>query len=215
MMQGMTRISRRTSAAWLACTLPALALAWAMPARADERSEIAAARVAAESTYAERVKSCDARFVVTSCVDDAKRDRRRTLDGLRTRQLALDERRRHERAEARRKEIADKVEDDARRGREPAASAAPTPAIDRPKPRPAPTPPPPRGPRSPAEPAAQRAAREAASRKAYADKQHEVGMHREQSLDATLRRLSAKPPASSLPVPPPASGASAAQAASR
>ncbi len=234
MTHAIARLSTRSTAAWVACAFCTFAMSWPALSRADERSEIATTRVAAEARYAERVKACRTRFLVTSCVDDAKRDRREALDALRTRQLALDEQRRRERAEGRRKEIADKLEDDARRDRQRPRSAAPPSAASsppaarkaaegasasastgRPTLRRVPTPPAQHHPRSHAKPAAARAEREAASRKAYADKLHDVESHREQALDATLRRLSAKPPASSLPVPTPAVGGRAASAASR
>ena len=110
--------------------LLALVGALAAPARAEdgERRRIVQEREAIEARYAARERECRERFVVTSCVEDAKRDRRRGLDALRTRQLKLDEEGRRDRAAARQAELAAKAVDDARREQERAARAASAPA---------------------------------------------------------------------------------------
>ncbi|MDQ6638830.1 MAG: hypothetical protein M3Z15_04095, partial [Pseudomonadota bacterium] len=77
-----------------------------------ERNRIAEEKAAIESRYAARERECRERFVVTSCVDDAKRERRHGLDALRDRQLQLDEARRRERTAERRSELAAKAADD-------------------------------------------------------------------------------------------------------
>ncbi len=105
-----------------------LALAWAGMAAAaavgedNERARIAAERAALNARFAERDRECRARFVVTSCVDDAKRERRLGLDGLKARQLKLDEAKRRARTEERRAELAAKAADDARHERSGRAS---------------------------------------------------------------------------------------------
>ena len=61
------------------------------------------------------IAECQQRFVVSSCVEDAKRDRRQGLDGLRSRQIALDEVRRKERSAARRSELSANAAEQAKR----------------------------------------------------------------------------------------------------
>ena len=50
-------------------------------ADSGERARIASERAEVEQRYAERERACGERFVVTSCVDDAKRERRETVRG--------------------------------------------------------------------------------------------------------------------------------------
>jgi len=210
--------------AWLL----ALALRAAWPATAAsgddlEHARIAEERAAIESRYAARERECLARFVVTSCVDDAKRDRRKGLDALRARQLKLDEARRRERTAERRSELAAKAADDARREQERAARAASTPAA-----RAAPQPLEPRheapvaaarpsAPRAghdrpaageglepnahPHEGQAQRLEREARHRATFETRQRQAAEHREQVNAKAAERLKDRAPAAPLPVP--------------
>ena len=104
----------------IAALLFAGALAAALPARAAgaddaERHRIAEERAAIEARYVARERECRDRFVVTSCVDDAKAERRHALDALRARQLKLDEEQRRARTAERSAELAAKAADDARR----------------------------------------------------------------------------------------------------
>jgi hypothetical protein len=106
-----------------------VALAGAIPAGAmaaveAERGRLAAERAAIESRYSARERECRERFVVTSCVDDARRERRQGLDALRARQIQLDEARRRDRAADRSAELAAKAVEDAQRDREREARAA-------------------------------------------------------------------------------------------
>ncbi|MEO5882601.1 MAG: hypothetical protein ABIQ06_09310 [Caldimonas sp.] len=105
---------------------PASASASAAPVGAGAR--ISVERAAVNARYAEQERECRTRFVVASCVEDAKRERRLQLDRLRARQVVVDEARRHERAAARRSELAVKAAEDARRDAERAARAASAPA---------------------------------------------------------------------------------------
>ncbi|HEY2187785.1 MAG TPA: hypothetical protein VGH48_04415 [Caldimonas sp.] len=200
------------------------AAAFVGPAGADEgeRAAIGHARAAIEARYTERERECGERFIVTSCVDDAKRERRRGLDELRARQLKLDEKERHERTAKRSAELAAKAADDARRDRERAAraaSSAPSPRAEAPKtlePRPEgvaggdrlpheardhPLPP---GDRLGIQPTrrvgdAERRAHEEASRAAYEARQREAEEHRREVEEKAAKR-SGKP-AAPLPVP--------------
>src|SRR5450432_402848 len=70
-----------------------------------ERQRIATERAAAEARYVARERECRERFVVTSCVDDAKRERRQVLDALKARQLRLDEAKRRARTDERSAEL--------------------------------------------------------------------------------------------------------------
>ena len=79
-----------------------------------DRQRIEADRAAAEARFAERERVCGERFIVTSCVDDAKRERRETLSRLRHEQNQLDDTLRKaraaERTEAIRKHAAEQAE---------------------------------------------------------------------------------------------------------
>jgi colicin import membrane protein len=206
-------------------TTIALAAAAVVPARAEdsERAKIAQERADIEARYAERERECRTRFVVTSCVDDAKRDRRRGLDALRARQLNLDEELRHERTEARRAELATKAAEDARRDQERAARAASAPPGGRSAAKPleprhdaaSNTDRQPGGPHdqpiSPADrlgvkptqrgTAEERQAREERSRAAYEARQRAAEEHRRAVTEKTAKRLQEHPPAAPLPLP--------------
>ncbi|HEV8112650.1 MAG TPA: hypothetical protein VGR31_07725, partial [Planctomycetota bacterium] len=84
-----------------ALALSAAVLVPAHAADGGERARIASERAEVEKRYAERERECRERFVVTSCIDDAKRERRMSLDALRARELKLDEETRRARADAR------------------------------------------------------------------------------------------------------------------
>lgn len=203
------------------------ALAVAAPVRAAasddaERHRIAEERAAIEARYAARERECRDRFVVTSCVDDAKVERRRGLDALRARQLTLDEEKRRTRTAERSAELAGKAADDARREQERAARAASAPAPREPRP----LEPRREKPAAPAasasasghdrpgaaverlgrkpvakESAAQRREREARQRASFEARQQQAREHRQEALDKAAQRRKDRPPAASLPVP--------------
>jgi hypothetical protein len=176
-----------------------------------ERARIKSERAKVEATYAQREQECRTRFVVTSCMDEARRDRRQALEGLRLQQEVLDEQQRKQRAAQRMDEIRAKVgEEDAKRqeaeaanrrkekqpadvagrrppGGFPAASAA-SPLTPR---------------QTPAE-----EARHAAE---YQMRQEEAQAHREEVARRNAERAAkGKAPAKPLPVPSAASAASPA-----
>lgn len=189
---------------------------------ASERSQIAGERTAAEARFVERERVCRKRFMVTSCVDEAKAQRRRTLDRLRERQLVVDETARHRRGEERKAELAEKASEDARRdaarAAHPTGSAPLQPGLGLPfeslrgpqrqasgiTPRPnSPAPkvihaPKPKSRQS----AADRQSREAASRAAFEASKAEAEAHRQQVLERTATRMAHKPPARPLPLAP-------------
>jgi len=223
----------------------ALLLAWALsiaaaPAHAAsddaERHRLDQERAAIEARYAARARECRERFVVTSCVDDAKVERRRALDVLRTRQLQLDEEKRRARAAERSAELAAKAADDARREQERAARAAATPATREPRPleprherpaaaassasasrhghtgatthRPAKKP-------VVSETEAQRREKEERHRETFEARQKEAEAHRQEVLDRATQRHKDRPPASPLPVPAPSPVATPASVPAR
>jgi colicin import membrane protein len=120
-MMGGMNLSRLAVCGGLLLALVPIAAAPASAANADdaERAQIAAERAALDARYHSAERECREHFVVTSCVDDAKRERRRGLDALKSRQLVLDEARRRARTAERSAELAAKAADDA--GRERAA----------------------------------------------------------------------------------------------
>jgi colicin import membrane protein len=193
------------------------ALAWATPAEDAERVRLTQERATIDAQYATRQNECNQRFVVTSCVEDAKRERRRALDALRSRQIALDEARRKERSAARRSELSGNAAEQARRegtraSRPAAAASEPVARHDE-------------APRSP-EPhrstadraslskrpvdadtkgaaAADRSAKEGRSRATFEARKEKAAEHRQDVLDKTTQRAQQHPPAAPLPIPAP------------
>jgi hypothetical protein len=226
--------------AWPASAVDAAASAASAAQASEERAQIAKERAAVEARFVSRERECRQRFIVTSCLDEAKAEQRQALDRLRARQLVIDEARRHERSEERKAELADKAAEDARRESARAAHAAASAASDAALPgrappfelqRPEGAPAAASGPHQRArssgtgigiKPQAQesqalRAQREATSRAAFEARKAEAAEHREEAIERTTKRMAQKSPASPLPVPRAASGApsAAAQSASR
>jgi colicin import membrane protein len=110
-----------------AAALPAVAIDPA--AERAERRRIESERSQVEAAFAQRERECRERFVVTSCLEDARRDRRQSLESLRQQQAILDESQRKQRAAQRMDDIRSKVsEADAHR-----RSATAEPGKERPK----------------------------------------------------------------------------------
>jgi|KBSSwiStaDraftv2_1062776.scaffolds.fasta_scaffold874516_1 hypothetical protein len=207
---------RSAHAVWLV----ALWLAATLPTRADEadaadkagREQLDAQRAAAQTRYDDAVRECERGFVVTACVNNAKAERRATLDRVAREQAALDDAQRRRRAEERRQRIAQKQAQQAA-----AASAAASPEVQVRPPRPplaasAASKPARRfEPRSPAEAAAADA--EAAERAAQAQERRERAQaHEEAVRRRNAERAAQRAPAAPLPAP---DGASAAASALR
>lgn len=74
-----------------------------------ERERINLERDQAEAAYKAREQQCRQRFVVTPCVDQARHDRRQTMERLREQQAVLDEVQRKQRAAQRIDDIRTKV----------------------------------------------------------------------------------------------------------
>jgi len=83
-----------------------------------ERDRIKAEREQAEAAFMTREHECRQRFVVTPCLDGARRDRRQTLERLRQQQEVLDEAQRKQRAAQRIDDIRTKVSGDDAKQRE-------------------------------------------------------------------------------------------------
>jgi colicin import membrane protein len=202
-----------------AATLLASATAQSTPAEDAERAKLLQERATIDSQYASRIAECQQRFVVTSCVEDAKRDRRHGLDGLRSRQIALDEVRRKERSAARRSELSANAAEQAKR--EAAKAIRPAAAASEPSGRDEPT-----RTHEPQRPSAgrgssakrqagvvdrasaskgaggaDRAAKESRSRATFEARQQHAAEHREEVADKAAKRLQGHRPATPLPIP--------------
>jgi hypothetical protein len=94
--------------------------AWAISPADDaaERQRIAAEQAEVEKAYATREAECRRRFIVTSCLDAARRDRREAVERLRQQEVVLDEAQRKQRAAQRIEEIRSKVSADEAKRRE-------------------------------------------------------------------------------------------------
>ena len=188
----------------------------ATPAEDAERAALSRDRATIDSTYSSRLADCQARFVVTSCVEDAKRDRRQGLDALRARQLVLDEQRRKERSSARLSELsvnaAEQARRDAARAERPADAAsqvaaphdAPSRTLE------------PRRPVEPERPASaskpranastsaaspDRATKEARARATFDARKKQAAEHREEAERSAAKRAKQRPAAAPLPIP--------------
>jgi hypothetical protein len=116
----------RAARALRTCILLVLPLAAARAALAAEpddiaaeRARIATARAAAEQRYVEHERECQKRFIVTSCVDEARRERSATLSALRREQNLLDDRVRQARAAERQEELRERAQTEAARASAP------------------------------------------------------------------------------------------------
>jgi hypothetical protein len=176
-----------------------------LPDAGMQRQQLAEQRRAVEAAHTQRVADCQRRFAVTACLDEARADRRRALEPLRERELALDARERTQRAEQRRREVERKQRELAARPvlQEPVAAPAENASDPR---REAREPPPPRGSPSPElevrsrerEVAAGDRSREAAERAERRREREAAGQARrdkvvERQMERSLRGKNAEP----------------------
>lgn len=183
------------TASWGQASAPA-------PSASQERHRIAAERQQAEQRFEATRRECETRFAVSSCVEQARGERRRTLEQLSARQAALDDAQRRQRAAERMQAISEKARQADERAAAPAASAVV---------RARRAPPAPHAPASAAalEPHPQVTPQEAAQRRgAREQREQEAQQHRDAVLRRNAERDARKAPSASLPVP-------AASAASR
>lgn len=107
-----------TYRSWLILCGLAARSAFAVPADEGrtERLRIETERSQVQQAYGQRERECRQRFVVTSCIDQAQRERRRALEALRKQLEVLDEAQRKQRAAQRMEDIESKLSaDNARR----------------------------------------------------------------------------------------------------
>jgi hypothetical protein len=194
---------------WLLQGIVTVAAGVAVFAHAEsERDRLGAERAAAVAQLAEKERACQAQFVVTPCVEAARREHSRTLKRLHQQQLALDDAERHEAAARRRQAIAERSATQAARASEPAPTTVPR---DGPRRPPAPNPPAASGAsgfgveRSPSAVAEQRAA-EQRNEAAFEARARAAQAHRESVQRRNAQRAASGKVAAPLPVP---SGASA------
>jgi colicin import membrane protein len=110
----------------VAACLVGLGLVFAAAAQGDaraERTRIRAEIAAAENAFDAQARDCRARFIVTACVDEARRTRDERVQALRREQSLLDETQRRRRAAQRQAQIRAKVEAAAERERRADAAA--------------------------------------------------------------------------------------------
>jgi hypothetical protein len=176
-----------------------------------ERDRIKREREQAEAAYRAQERECRQKFVVTPCIDQARRDRRETLDRLRQQQEVLDEAQRKQRAAQRMDDIRSKVSGDEAKQREAAAQkrrrqraepAASQPDAPASSPAAALSKEPPAAISKPA--SANASAMEVHERKtqAYEKRQQEAAEHRAEVEKRNAQRAAnGKPPAKPLPTP--------------
>lgn len=172
------------------------------PTQAQQRERLARERAAAQARYERAVTACEQGFIVTSCINAAKAERRATLDRVSREQAALDDAARRRRADERRRRIAAKQQAAAARAASSPASAQPTLQAPRPAASSAGTTRPRRPvmPRSEDEAAAldAEAAARAAKARARRDK---AEAHAEAVRARNAQRALQRPPAAPLPAP--------------
>ena len=174
-------------------------------ARADTENErIAHERAAANAKLAEQQRECATRFIVATCVEDARTEHRATLARLRQRELQFDEAKRRATAEARRKAIAEKAEAQQARASD-AAPEAPRVRVRR-APQPAPVPasrtPERLAPRLPGSGSgADRAATERRNEQKFEAMQRDAQAHRQAVERRNAQRAAKGKVAAPLPIP--------------
>ena len=178
-------------------------------AQDDERQRLAAEIAAVEARFAEQRATCQSKFFVNDCVAAAQAARRQSLEGLRQRQLQLDDAQRRERAAERLRQQQERAQAKASApvvqapSRQADAASAPlvpasagTPGAKRSVLQPV-------GPKA-SSPGA--AAREQQQLEAYRQRQQAAEAHRQAVEARNAARDARRPPAAGLPLP----GASAA-----
>ena len=88
-------------------------------AASPERERIGAERAAAMARFAEQERACHEKFIVTSCVEAARKEQRLTLTRLHRAELVLDDSERRETAGRRREELQQRASEQEKRASEP------------------------------------------------------------------------------------------------
>lgn len=120
----MSRSGLRAALASAMMFMVSFASAEGVGTEAQERARITAERAAAQSAFESRERDCQNSFVVTPCVETARRDLREVMLRLRRQEAVLDEMQRRERAAQRMETIRNRPV-----AAEPAASAAAPPPL--------------------------------------------------------------------------------------
>ncbi|MED5619251.1 hypothetical protein [Ideonella sp. BN130291] len=173
-----------------------------------ERERVANERQRVESQYAAQVRQCESQFIITSCIEQARADRRLALEHLAQQQSVLDEALRKQRAAAQLERLQEKQREAALKRAAPAqprvvqrqaavasaasaaeARVASAPAVARHEE--------PGAAHPPALSAAERERNEAA----YRQRQKEAAAHREELARRNAARAQVHKPAASLPIP--------------
>jgi hypothetical protein len=166
----------------------------------QQRQRLAAERAVAQARFEATARECRSAFAVTGCLDQAKAERRRTLDRIARDETALDDAQRRRRAEERRQRIAAKQQAAAAR----AAASAPDVKLRAPRPdAPASSASRPSR-RAEARTREEQAAEEAAARERAEQSQRRrerAAAHEEAVRQRNAERAARKPPAAPLPVP--------------
>jgi hypothetical protein len=179
----------------------------ALDLRADrERQRTANERRRIEAEYTARIRQCESQFVVTSCVEEARAQRREALDRLTQQQAVIEDALRKQRAAERMERLQEKQQQAAERRNAPPVpprvvhrSARPASAAS--------------GAASSAAlqlPASHLpgAAEQRRNQAAYEKRQKDAAEHREQVEQRNAQRAATRKPAASLPLPSAASAAS-------
>jgi hypothetical protein len=87
-----------------------------------QHDRIVAERAAANAKFAEQRRDCEARFVVASCMEGARKEQRATLSRLRQEELELNDTKRRSAAGARELELREKSNAEQARASEPASA---------------------------------------------------------------------------------------------
>lgn len=161
---------------------------------ARERQRIAAEKQEVERRFEAARRECETRFAVSSCVEQARSERRRALEQLAGQQAVLDDAQRRARAAERMRSIREKARQADERAASPAASAVM---------RARRVPPAPRSPSSaPSEQRLQVTPQEAAQRRdERVQREQEAAEHRDAVLRRNAEQDARKRPSAPLPVP--------------
>ncbi|CAN5246077.1 hypothetical protein BH11PSE9_BH11PSE9_34290 [soil metagenome] len=181
-----------------------------------ERTRIRNERAAANSGFLERERECRTRFVVTSCVNAARRDQRETLARLRSEEAVLDDAQRKQRAAQRMDTIREKLDKGDAREREAGSAEqreahrnateprltvrSPSRAASEPR-RTAPSPTRAASAAKPAVSAESRRAEEERNRAAFDARNEAAEEHREMVAKRNAERAAKRKPVAPLPAP--------------
>ena len=169
-----------------------------------ERERIAAEREAVNARFAEQARACQEKFVITACIEAARKEQRQTLTRLHRAEIVLDEAERRETAVRRRLALQERAAAQAARASEPTAEARRPVTRNAPAPNPLAALPP----RRPASSAAEQRAVEQRNEASFDARTRAAQAHRDTVARRNAQRATEGKVGTPLPVPVP-SGASA------